>query len=321
MTVIRHDWTREEIEEIYSKSFLDLIFEAQSIHRCHFIAGEIQKSALLSIKTGGCSENCCYCSQSARYSTDVEKEELLHPDEVVARAREAKESGSTRFCMGAAWKQIREGSDFETVLEMVRRVSDLNMEVCCSLGMLTESQANRLARAGLNYYNHNLETSPEYYEKIVSTHSFKDRLQTLQNVRQAGIKICCGGIIGLGEGRADRIGLLHSLVQQNPHPESVPINRLVPIEGTPLACHKTIDTIELIRTIATARILMPRSFVRLSAGRGALSDEAQALAFLAGANSIFSGGKLLTTPNRELNEDQKLFAKLGLREMPTQEEK
>ncbi len=319
----RHNWSLEEISAIYDQPFIELIYEAQTIHRQHFKPGEVQKSTLLSIKTGACSEDCGYCSQSSRYKTGLEREALLSFDAVMEKARSAQAGGSTRFCMGAAWRHVTDGPDFERVLEMVRGVSSLGMEVCCTLGMVNATQARRLKEAGLHHYNHNLDTSPEYYEKIVTTHSYEERLQTVENVRKAGIKVCCGGIIGLGELKTDRLRLLQVLSSQNPHPESVPINKLVPIEGTPLGgregsppAEKEIDTIEWIRTIATARILMPKSMVRLSAGRTTLSDEAQALAFMAGANSIFAGEKLLTTPNPEWNTDAKLFEKLGLKEMP-----
>ncbi len=313
--MLRYNWTLEEISEIFDRPFLDLVYEAQTIHRRHFQAGEIQKATLLSIKTGGCQENCTYCSQSAHYPTPVPREPLLPLETVLDRAREAKENGSNRFCMGAAWREVPEGADFDRVLEMVRRVSAIGLEVCCTLGMLTEEQAQRLKGAGLTAYNHNLDTSPEHYPNVVTTRTFEDRLKTLENVRKAGIQLCCGGIIGLGESRGDRLRLLQVLANQNPHPESVPINRLVPIEGTPLASEEGISDFEFIRAIATARILMPRSLVRLSAGRGSLSDEGQALAFMAGANSIFTGERLLTTSNPEWDRDSQLFAKLGLRAM------
>lgn len=313
--MLRHDWTVEEINAIYDQSLIELLYEAQTMHRQHFKPGEVQKSTLLSIKTGACSEDCGYCPQSARYKTGLEREPLLSLETVLEKARTAQSEGSTRFCMGAAWREITDGPDFERVLDMVRGVSTLGLEVCCTLGMVTEKQAQRLQEAGLHYYNHNLDTSPEYYDKIITTRTYDDRLKTLENIRRAGIKVCCGGIVGLGESKQDRIRLLQMLANQNPHPESVPINKLVAVEGTPLGEEKEIDTVEWIRTIATARILMPQSMVRLSAGRTSLSDEAQALAFMAGANSIFAGEKLLTTPNPEWDEDSKLFVKLGLREM------
>ncbi len=311
----RHNWTLEEASTIHNQPFLDLLYEAHTIHRQNFKAGEVQKSTLLSIKTGGCPEDCGYCPQSAHYSTTVQKESLLNLKDVLQCAQQAKEEGSTRFCMGAAWREIKEGPEFEQVLEMVRGVSKLGMEVCCTLGMLNHQQALRLKEAGLTAYNHNLDTSPEYYEKIITTRTYEDRLQTLQHVRDSGIQVCCGGILGMGESQGDRIKLLQVLATQNPHPESVPINKLVGIEGTPLSGGKDLDTIEWIRAIATARILMPHSFIRLSAGRLSLSEEAQALAFFAGANSIFAGEKLLTTPNPEWNTDAQLFSKLGLKEL------
>jgi biotin synthase len=313
---LRYDWTSEEIEAIYNQPFLDLIYQAQTVHRQHFQPGEVQKSTLLSIKTGGCPEDCAYCPQSARYATEVKRESLLSLNEVLEKALLAKEGGATRFCMGAAWREVTEGSDFDRVLEMVRGVSALGMEVCCTLGMLTEAQAKKLAQAGLTAYNHNLDTSPEYYGAIITTRTYENRLKTLETVRRAGIQVCCGGIVGLGESKRDRIRLLQVLSTLIPHPESVPINKLVRVEGTPLARQEEIDIFEFVRTIATARILMPKSFVRLSAGRNSLSEEAQSLAFMAGANSIFAGEKLLTTPNPEWDEDARLFFKLGLREMP-----
>jgi biotin synthase len=313
--MLRHDWKVEEIQAIYDQPFIDLIFKAQTIHREHFKAGEVQKSTLLSIKTGACSEDCAYCPQSARYNTGLEREALLPLEEVLKSAREAKENGSTRFCMGAAWREIKDGPEFERVLEMVRGVAGLGMEVCCTLGMLTGPQARKLAEAGLTAYNHNLDTSPEFYGEIITTRTYDDRLKTLEHIRNAGISVCCGGIVGLGESKTDRIRLLQMLANQNPHPESVPINKLVRIEGTPLAEQAEIETLEFLRTIATARILMPRSFVRLSAGRNSLSNEAQALAYLAGANSIFAGDRLLTTPNPDWATDQALFSRLGLKEM------
>lgn len=315
MSQTRHNWTRQDIWKIYDRPLLELVFEAQSVHREHFKTGEVQKSTLLSIKTGGCPEDCAYCPQAARYHTGVERHDLLPLDDVLRNAQEARESGSTRFCMGAAWREVKDGRDFDSVLDMVRGVSAMGMEVCCTLGMLTESQARRLKEAGLGYYNHNLDTSPEFYGDIITTRTYDDRLQTLAHVRNAGIRVCCGGIIGLGESTDDRVGFLQALAAQNPHPESVPINLLVRVEGTPLAHEKEIDPLDLVRTIATARILMPQSFVRLSAGRRGLSQEAQALCFLAGANSIFSGEKLLTTPNPDVDEDSELFKTLGLKEL------
>ncbi len=316
MSELRHNWTRDEIDAVYSQPLLDLLFEAQTLHRQNFKASEVQKSTLLSIKTGACPEDCSYCPQSARYNTDLETEQLLPTEQVLKAAQAAKTSGSTRFCMGAAWRDVKDGPQFEQVINMVKEVSSLGMETCCTLGMLNEKQAAQLKDAGLDYYNHNLDTSPEYYDEIITTRSYQDRLDTLANVRSAGINVCCGGIVGLGESRQDRIGLLQELANQNPQPESVPINRLVRVEGTPLSEQTELDVIEWVRTIATARIIMPKSMVRLSAGRKELSDEAQALAFMAGANSIFAGEKLLTTPNPEVDCDQALFKKLGLAEMP-----
>lgn len=313
---IRHDWTRSEIREIHDLPLIDLLFRAQTIHRENFTAGEVQKSTLLSIKTGGCPEDCGYCPQAARYHTNVERHGLLDLDSVLESAQEARRTGSTRFCMGAAWREVKDGDEFDRVLEMVRGVSAMGLEVCCTLGMLTKSQAARLKEAGLGYYNHNLDTSPEFYGEVITTRAFDDRLQTLRYVRDSGIHVCCGGIIGMGETVNDRVGLLHQLATQNPHPESVPINMLVRVEGTPLATQPEINPLDFVRMIATARILMPTSFVRLSAGRRSLSPEAQALCFLAGANSIFSGDKLLTTPNPDVDEDSQLFKLLGLKEMP-----
>ncbi|MDO4223387.1 MAG: biotin synthase BioB [Acinetobacter sp.] len=308
---VRTDWTREEIQALYQRPFLDLVFEAQRVHREHFDANHIQVSTLLSIKTGKCPEDCKYCSQSARYDSKLEAEKRIAVEKVISEAKKAKESGSSRFCMGAAWRNPHE-RDMPYVLEMVREVKALGLETCMTLGMLNQSQAERLKDAGLDYYNHNLDTSREYYSNIISTRTFDDRLNTLDYVRQAGMKVCSGGIIGMGENQNDRIGLLFELATLPLHPESVPINMLVPIEGTPLANVERLDVIEWIKTIAVARIIMPHSYIRLSAGRESLSDSDQALAFMAGANSIFSGEKLLTTPNAGLGQDQALFAKLGL---------
>jgi biotin synthase len=310
---VRHDWTVEEVEALYTKPFLDLIFEAQTIHRQHHALNEIQGCRLLSIKTGGCPEDCGYCSQSARYDTDVTRRPLLSVGETLAAARDARAGGATRFCMGAAWRSAPAGPPFEEVLEMVRGVRALGMEACCTLGMLTEEQATALAEAGLSAYNHNLDTSPEFYGQIIHTRTYQDRLDTLARVRRAGITVCCGGIIGMGEDRAVRCGLLQQLAALEPHPESVPINLLVRVPGTPLADQPPLDPLELVRTIAAARILMPLSRVRLSAGRLDLSEEAQALCFLAGANSVFLGEKLLTTPNPDGDADGRLFEKLGVR--------
>ncbi|MFN4317691.1 biotin synthase BioB [Acinetobacter parvus] len=308
---LRNDWTRDEIQALYDQPFLDLVFKAQSVHREHFQPNTIQVSTLLSIKTGKCPEDCKYCSQSAHYDSKLEAEKRIAVDKVIREAQTAKDSGSSRFCMGAAWRNPHE-RDMPYVLEMVREVKTLGLETCMTLGMLNQSQAERLKDAGLDYYNHNLDTSREYYSHIISTRTFDDRLDTLDHVRQAGMKVCSGGIVGLGESRNDRIGLLQELATMPVHPESVPINMLVPIEGTPLAEVEKLDVTEWIRTIAVARIIMPHSYIRLSAGRESLSDSDQALAFMAGANSLFSGDKLLTTPNAGEGKDQVLFAKLGL---------
>lgn len=308
---LRNDWTRAEIQKIYEQPFLDLVFEAQRVHREHFNPNTIQVSTLLSIKTGKCPEDCKYCSQSARYDSKLEAEKRIAVQKVISEAKEALESGSSRFCMGAAWRNPHE-RDMPYVLEMVKEVKALGLETCMTLGMLNQSQAERLSDAGLDYYNHNLDTSREYYPNVITTRSFDDRLNTLDHVRQAGMKVCSGGIVGLGEGSQDRIGLLHELATLAIHPESVPINMLVPIEGTPLADVEKLDVTEWIRTIAVARIIMPHSYIRLSAGRESLSDTDQALAFMAGANSLFSGEKLLTTPNAGDGRDKQLFQKLGL---------
>ena len=308
---VRNDWTREEIQQLYEQPFLDLVFEAQRVHRQHLAANTVQVSTLLSIKTGKCPEDCKYCSQSAHYDSQLEAEKRIAVDKVIQEAKEALASGSSRFCMGAAWRNPHE-RDMPYVLEMVREVKALGLETCMTLGMLNQSQAERLKEAGLDYYNHNLDTSREYYPNVISTRSFDDRLNTLDIVRQTGMKVCSGGIVGLGEDTQDRIGLLHELATLPLHPESVPINMLVPIEGTPLAEVEKLDVIEWIRTIAVARIIMPNSYIRLSAGRESLSDSDQALAFMAGANSLFSGEKLLTTPNAGEGKDKQLFQKLGL---------
>ncbi len=311
--VVRHNWTREEIAALYHQPLLDLVFQAQQIHRRFHTPGEVQLCRLLSIKTGGCPEDCAYCPQSARYRTDVEAHALLDVAAVRSEAEKARAEGASRFCMGAAWREVRDGKDFDSVLAMVRSVASLGMEVCCTLGMLTERQAQRLAEAGLTAYNHNLDTSPEYYGKIVTTRRYEDRLRTLDRVRRAGVRVCCGGIIGLGESADDRVALLQQLSSLDPHPESVPINLLVRVEGTPLGHALPVDSLELVRTIATARLLMPASRVRLSAGRRSLTRECAALCFMAGANSMFSGEKLLTTPNPGHDEDAELFRDLGLR--------
>jgi len=310
---IRHDWTVSEIEEIYTSPLPDLIFRAQLAHRAHHASDEVQGCMLLSVKTGGCPEDCAYCPQSAHYRTDVATTDLLGVAEVEASARRAREQGATRFCMGAAWRDAPDGPEFERVLEMVRVVRGLGLEACCTLGMLTEEQAGALAEAGLTAYNHNLDTSPEFYGRIITTRTYDDRLATLARVRDAGITVCSGGIIGMGEDRRARYGLLRQLACLRPHPESVPINQLVRVDGTPLGDRPSEDPLELVRTIATARILMPASFVRLSAGRLSLSDEAQALCFLAGANSVFLGERLLTTPNPGQAHDDQLLERLGMR--------
>jgi biotin synthase len=312
---LRHDWTVAEIEAVYSAPLPDLIFRAQTMHRAYHHPGDVQGCALLSIKTGGCPEDCAYCPQSAHYKTGVEREGLLSVDAALEAARNAKAQGATRFCMGAAWRDIPKGEQFERVLDMVRGVRALDLEACCTLGMLTEEQAAALAGAGLTAYNHNLDTSAEFYGEIISTRTYADRLTTLDRVRRSGVTVCCGGIIGMGESRQERYRLLRELSTLDPHPESVPVNMLVRVEGTPLASQRAIDPLELVRMIAAARILMPASMVRLSAGRLSLSDEAQALCFLAGANSIFMGDRLLTTPNPEAGADRELFDKLGMRLM------
>lgn len=309
---LRYDWTVAEIEVLLTLPLPELIFRAQSVHRAHHPPDEIQGCALLSIKTGGCPEDCAYCPQSARYQTGVAPAGLLTVEETLQAAEYACRQGATRFCMGAAWRDVPDGKDFERVLEMVRGVRALGLEACCTLGMLTDEQAERLATADLTAYNHNLDTSPAFYDEIITTRTYDERLQTLARVRRAGIRVCCGGIIGMGEGREDRCHLLMQLASQRPHPESVPINLLVRVEGTPLAHEQPLDPLELVRMIASARILMPASMVRLSAGRLSLSDEAQALCFIAGANSIFMGERLLTTPNPETVRDQQLLDKLGM---------
>lgn len=313
LTELRFDWTSQEIEAIYNLPLPELIFRAQTIHRHHHNPEEIQGCTLLSIKTGGCPEDCAYCPQSAHYQTGVARQALLDIDETLAAAARARDQGATRFCMGAAWRDAPSGREFDRVLAMVRGVRSLGLEACCTLGMLNDEQAEALAEAGLTAYNHNLDTSPEFYGEIITTRTYDERLATLERVRRSGVTVCSGGIIGLGETRADRYRLLKQLAMQQPHPESVPINLLVKVEGTPLAVQRETDPLELVRMIATARILMPTSMVRLSAGRLSLSDEAQALCFLAGANSIFMGEKLLTTPNPERDRDQALLGRLGMR--------
>ncbi len=310
---LRNDWTLQEIHEIYNQPLLELVHKAATIHRQYHDTGEVQVCTLLSIKTGGCSEDCAYCPQAARYNTGVDVQALMKKDEVLAYAQKAKDAGSTRFCMGAAWREVRDNRDFDRVLDMVRGVNELGMEVCCTLGMLTEGQAEKLADAGLHAYNHNLDTSSEHYTEIITTRTYEDRLRTLDNVRKAGVTVCCGGIIGLGEKHEDRIKMLHTLSTLPEHPESVPINALVPVQGTPLAGQQRVDVWDMVRMIATARIIMPAAMVRLSAGRAQMSTAEQAFCFMAGANSIFAGEKLLTTPNPSFDEDMQMFDLLGLK--------
>jgi biotin synthase len=310
---IRNDWTKEEISEIYDSPLMELIYRASLVHHEYQETGEVQVCTLLSIKTGACTEDCAYCSQSIRNHTGIKVEALMKKEEVLANAAKAREAGSTRFCMGAAWRGVRDNRDFDRVLEMVKGVNEMGMEVCCTLGMVTESQAEKLRDAGLYAYNHNIDTSREFYPEIISTRTFDDRLDTLNNVRKAGISVCSGGIIGLGEKREDRIGMLHTLATLPSHPGSAPINALVPVEGTPLAGNKKVDVWDMVRMIATARIIMLKAMVRLSAGRNEMSVPEQALCFLAGANSIFSGEKLLTTPNPDFNDDHAMFQLLGLK--------
>lgn len=309
---IRNNWTPEEIKAVYDTPLLELVYRAATLHRKYNDTAEVQVCTLLSIKTGGCSEDCAYCPQAARYSTGVNVQALMQKEEVLSYAQKAKEAGSTRFCMGAAWREVRDNRDFDRVLEMVKGVNEMGMEVCCTLGMLTEEQAQKLADAGLHAYNHNLDTSKEHYSEIITTRTYDDRLQTLEHVRKAGVTVCCGGIIGLGETHEDRIGMLHTLATLPEHPESVPINALVPIAGTPLGNNQKVDIWDMIRMIATARILMPKAMVRLSAGRNDMSVAEQAFCFMAGANSIFAGDKLLTTPNPGFDEDNAMFELLGL---------
>ncbi|MGC3874499.1 biotin synthase BioB [Halomonas sp. GXIMD04776] len=309
---LRHDWRLDEIEALFALPFNDLLFQAQQMHRQHFDANQVQVSTLLSIKTGACPEDCKYCPQSGHYATGLDKEKLLEIEAVIAQAEAAREAGASRFCMGAAWRSPT-ARDLPAVLEMVRRVKALGLETCMTLGMLAPEQAGQLAEAGLDYYNHNLDTSPEYYGEIITTRTYADRLETLGNVRQAGMKVCSGGILGMGEAPRDRAALLQQLATLDPHPESVPINQLVKVPGTPLEDAEDLDPFEFVRAIAVARILMPRSHVRLSAGREEMSEPTQALAFLAGANSIFYGDRLLTTANPQAERDRALLARLGIR--------
>lgn len=311
MTELRHDWKLEEIQALFALPFNDLMFKAHQIHRQHFIVNQVQISTLLSIKTGACPEDCSYCSQSARYDTDLQTERLMPLDEVINAAKAAQANGATRFCMGAAWRNPTD-KNLERVIDMVSSVKNLGMETCVTLGMLTDRQAQRLKQAGLDYYNHNLDTSPEFYGQVITTRSYQDRLDTLDYVRNAGINVCSGGILGMGETERDRARLLQQLANMKQHPESVPINDLVRIEGTPLAANDKLDPLDFIRTIAVARIMMPKSYVRLSAGRTEMSDETQAWCFFAGANSMFYGDRLLTTDNPDENHDMQLFARLGI---------
>ncbi|MEZ6933139.1 biotin synthase BioB [Aeromonas sp. S19(2024)] len=309
---LRHDWTLSEVQDLFALPFNDLLFQAQTVHRAHFDPNEVQVSTLLSIKTGACPEDCKYCPQSARYHTGLETERLMEVEKVLERAREAKANGSSRFCMGAAWRNPKE-KDMPYILRMIEEVRGLGMETCMTLGMLTADQAARLGAAGLDYYNHNLDTSPEFYGDIITTRTYQDRLDTLEHVRGAGMKVCSGGIVGMGEQAKDRAGLLMALANLPRHPESVPINMLVKVKGTPLENQENLDPFEFIRTIAVARIMMPASHVRLSAGREKMNEQMQAMCFLAGANSIFYGCKLLTTPNPDENSDMQLFKRLGIR--------
>lgn len=308
----KHNWTKEEILEIYNKPMMDLLYEAASIHRKYHDPNVVQVSTLISIKTGGCPEDCGYCPQAARYHTGISGNGLMSLQQVAEHAQNAKELGSSRVCMGAAWRNVKDGPEFEQVLQMVRTINKMDMEVCCTLGMLTENQAKRLAEAGLYAYNHNLDTSEEYYKEVISTRGYEDRLKTIENVRKTNVTVCSGGIIGMGENVEDRAGMLVALSSLNPHPESVPINALIAVEGTPLENQKPVEIWEMIRMVATTRIVMPETQVRLSAGRTQMSKEGQAMCFFAGANSIFAGDKLLTTPNPDINEDKELFEILGL---------
>ena len=314
LSLPRHDWTRDQVRALLALPFPELVFRAAQVHRDNFDPSEVQISTLLSVKTGGCPEDCAYCPQSAKFDTGVKAEKLMDIDVVLAEARAAKTAGASRFCMGAAWRSPKD-RDLDKVCEMVRGVKALGMETCVTLGMLTGDQARQLKRCGLDYYNHNLDTSPEYYGEIITTRTYQDRLDTLEHVRKAGIHVCCGGIVGMGEGLEDRIGMIATLASLPVHPESVPINMLVRVEGTPLADARILDPLDFVRTIAVARICMPASVVRLSAGREDMSEETQALCFLAGANSIFYGPKLLTTPNPGRDRDMALLDKLGLRAM------
>lgn len=320
--VIRYDWTKEELIEIYNKPLMELIYEAATVHRQWHKADEVQISTLLSVKTGGCPEDCSYCGQAARYHTDIKVQALLPTATVLAHAQKAKDNGSSRFCMAAAWREVRDNRDFDRIIDMVKGVNEMGLEVCCTLGMLTESQAKRLQEAGLYAYNHNLDTSEEFYDEIISTRKFDQRINTIKHVRKAGITVCSGGIIGLGETVADRVSMLLSLATMEKHPESVPINALARVKGTPLENNPKVDTWEMVRMIATARLVMPASMVRLSAGRIEMTEEEQAWCFMAGANSIFTGERetLLVTPNPGVNEDKQMLANLGLKPMIKEKE-
>lgn len=310
--MVRNDWTKEEILAIYNKPMMELLYEAATVHRKHHDPNTVQVSTLISIKTGGCSEDCGYCPQAARYHTGVEGNDLMTVDMVREKAEHAKATGSSRVCMGAAWRNVKDGPEFDNVLEMVRTINKMDMEVCCTLGMVTENQAQRLAEAGLYAYNHNLDTSEEYYKEVISTRGYEDRINTIENVRKTNVTVCSGGIIGMGEREEDRAGMLVSLTTLNPHPESVPINALVAVEGTPMEDQEAVPIWDMVRMVATTRIVMPQTQVRLSAGRQSMSEEGQALCFFAGANSIFAGNKLLTTPNPEEDADMKLFNALNI---------
>lgn len=312
MRDLRTDWTLHEVSSIYHSPILELVYRAATLHRQYHAIGEVQVNTLLSIKTGGCPEDCAYCPQAARYSTDIDAHKLLSVEEVLDAASVAKDSGSTRLCMGAAWRKVKDNDEFDRVVEMVRGVNDMGMEVCVTLGMLTKSQAQKLKDAGLYAYNHNIDTSPDFYEQIITTRTYDDRLDTLENVREAGLSVCSGGIIGLGEDDTDRIGMLHTLATLVEHPESVPVNALVAVKGTPLENQERVSVWEMVRMIATARILMPKAMVRLSAGRLEMPIVEQAFCFMAGANSIFAGDKLLTTPNPDIDQDKAMFELLGL---------
>lgn len=318
MQTIRHDWRQEEVLTLFDLPFNDLLFKAHTAHRAHFDPNKVQISTLLSIKTGGCPEDCAYCPQSAHFDTGIKADKLMSKDTVLEAARNAKAAGASRFCMGAAWRSPKD-RDIENLSGIIEGVKSLGLETCATLGMLSCDQAKRLKEAGLDYYNHNLDTSPEYYKEIITTRTYQDRLDTLSHVREAGMNVCCGGIVGMGESRDDRAGLLLSLANLPKHPESVPINLLVQVEGTKLSGTAALPAFEFIRTIAVARIMMPKSFVRLSAGREEMSEETQALCFFAGANSIFYGEKLLTTPNPDAEQDKKLFEKLGISPLELQE--